>query len=403
MTAPRLLCLALLAGALAGAPSAQPVVSTLTAPFAGSGDVSLHPTTGDLYVADFGDAFGLDPDDWGLDVKRVTPDGTVSVFAAGFFVATGNDFAPDGETLIQAEIGRGYVFRVDPNGTPTLWAVGFSSPVGVAPTADGGAYVAACGANTIQRIAPNGATSLFAESPEFNCPNGLTIAPDGTLYTVNFNDGKILRIGTDGAVRVLATADGPGNGHVAYAAGRLFVANRNGHQILRVSLDGEIEVLAGTGEPGNEDGPADAATFRFPNGIAVTPDGSTVYVNSKTSDNPDALNPVVIRVIRGIPVAEEPAPTPEQQGLLPAVPNPGWEGTTIRYALSAPAEVELAMYTLLGQRVATLEAAARPAGEHAVAWAGTDGAGGAVAAGTYLCRLQTGGGAVYTRLVTLLR
>ncbi len=398
------LLLCLLSG-IAIASAAQPVVTTLTEPFSGSGGMTLHPTIGALYVADFGDALGSsDPSDWGPDVKEVsTDDGSFSVFANGFFIATGNDFASDGTTLLQVELGRGLVFQVSPSGNPVQWASGLVSPVGIAAAPDGGAFVAECGGNTIQRIAPRGTKVLYASDPEFNCPNGLTIGPDGVLYTVNFNDGKIFRIDTDGTVSLLATGPGGGNGHVAYAAGRLIVADRAGHQILGVGLDGTVEVIAGSGEAGNADGPASEATFRFPNGIAVTPDGSTIYVNSKFSDVEGELNPTLVRVISGVPVAgEEETPERDQQGLLPVAPNPSRGTATIRYTLASPASVELAVYSVTGKRVAVLEDALRGAGEHAVVWDGTDASGQLVAAGTYLCRLRTDAGQVESRLLTLV-
>ena len=385
------------------ASSAQTTVTTLTDEFAGSGGITLHPTSGDLYVANFGDAFGTDPANWGRDVKRVTPSGDVSEFATGFFVATGNDFASDGTTLLQVELGRGLVFKVNPDGTSEQWTAGLTNPVGIVAAADGGAFVAECGANAIRRIEPDGTNAVFAADLDFDCPNGLTMDSDGVLYTVNFRDGKIFRIDMGGTVSLLATGPGGGNGHVAYAVGHLFVADRGGHQILAVDIaDGSIEVIAGSGEAGNDDGAASEASFRFPNGIAVTPDGSTIYVNSKVSDDPNELNPIVVRVISGVTVANEGRPEVEEQGLLPISPNPSRGATTIRYSLAAPSSVELTVHTLLGRRIAVLEASARTSGEHEVTWDGSDGSGRAVAAGTYICRLRTDEGRVYTRLLTLV-
>lgn len=384
--------------------AAQPVVETLGDAFQGSGGVSLHPSGEALYIGNFGDCFGGNPTCWGRDVKRMTlADEEVETFATGFFVASGNDFEADGDTLLQAELGRGYLWKVAPDGTTRRWATGFASPVGVVATPDGLAYVAECGGNVVSLVHVDGVREVFAESDEFNCPNGITRAPDGTLYTVNFQDGKILEIDTNGDVSVLAVGPGGGNGHVRYSAGRLIVADRSGNQILGVSLDGEIEVIAGSGEEGNADGATSEATFIRPNGVAVSPDGTTIYVSSKVSEDPNEINPVLIRKISGVTVSSEAEAEQEEQGLLPAAPNPSRGGTTIRYTLEQASPVELAVYNLLGQRVVVLDDAVRESGPHAVTWDGTDGAGRAVASGTYLYSLRTERGEVETRLMTLLR
>ncbi|MEW6755540.1 MAG: FlgD immunoglobulin-like domain containing protein [Candidatus Latescibacterota bacterium] len=52
--------------------------------------------------------------------------------------------------------------------------------------------------------------------------------------------------------------------------------------------------------------------------------------------------------------------------------------------------MELAVYDLAGQRVATLVSDERPAGAHAVAWDGRDDEGRQVASGAYVCRLRAG-------------
>ena len=45
-----------------------------------------------------------------------------------------------------------------------------------------------------------------------------------------------------------------------------------------ISPVGVVSTIAGTGFPYWDDGPADEATFYFPQGVAVVPDGSVIYV-----------------------------------------------------------------------------------------------------------------------------
>ena len=76
---------------------------------------------------------------------------------------------------------------------------------------------------------------------------------------------------------------------------------------------------------------------------------------------------------------------PENMGMDPMLIN-----TAIRFSLSAPDEVDLAVFDLAGQRVATLVKAPRQAGLHQVSWDGRAAAGRRLASGVYLCRLRTG-------------
>jgi hypothetical protein len=75
----------------------------------------------------------------------------------------------------------------------------------------------------------------------------------------------------------------------------------------------------------------------------------------------------------------------------------------IRFALPKAGEVELALFNLAGQRVATLVEGVRLAGTYTVRWDGMDDDGRALASGVYLYRLQAGEQQVETRKLLLLR
>ncbi len=74
-----------------------------------------------------------------------------------------------------------------------------------------------------------------------------------------------------------------------------------------------------------------------------------------------------------------------------AHPNPFNPSTTIAFSLQAPAQVELAVYDVRGQRVATLFSGVRGAGEHRALWLGRGADGRAVSSGVYFARLQIRG------------
>ncbi|KPK69746.1 hypothetical protein AMJ82_04960 [candidate division TA06 bacterium SM23_40] len=89
-------------------------------------------------------------------------------------------------------------------------------------------------------------------------------------------------------------------------------------------------------------------------------------------------------------------------------PNPFGLSTTIAYTVppsewtgEAPIDVSLAIYNLLGQRVATLVAGPRVPGEHRSVWGGLDDGGRRVATGIYYYRLEVGGRSESRRLVYL--
>jgi hypothetical protein len=72
-------------------------------------------------------------------------------------------------------------------------------------------------------------------------------------------------------------------------------------------------------------------------------------------------------------------------------PNPTRDGGTLRFRLAQPGNVELSLFDVSGRRVARLADGVMSAGDHALTWDRTDGAGHRVAAGIYRARLKTGG------------
>ncbi len=223
---------------------------------------------GAIYVADFRET-----------VWKVEPDGRARVFATGFYGASGNTIDAQGN-LFQSNFSGQYVSKVDRWGHHEIYAdTGFAGPVGITSDPDGSFYVANCRNNTISKILPDRSVTTFAESTLLNCPNGITRAQDGHLYIVNFSDGRMLKITPSGEVTEFATLPGGGNGHVAIARGALYATSFQGQRVYRVSFDGEVTLFAGTGATGEQNGPADQATFSWPNGIATGPQGDRLFIN----------------------------------------------------------------------------------------------------------------------------
>ena len=97
---------------------------------------------------------------------------------------------------------------------------------------------------------------------------------------------------------------------------------------------------------------------------------------------PEPCNPVV---------AVTPTPPAARFQLSAPQPNPFVSSTSIAFSLPSDAPVSLAVYNLLGQRVAQLIDGPRPAGAHRVTWSGRDDSGKPVTSGIYFVRLVAPG------------
>ncbi len=71
----------------------------------------------------------------------------------------------------------------------------------------------------------------------------------------------------------------PGKVHADPKGDRIFVADTNHNRVVAARLsDGEVLDVYGSGRAGFDDGPARAATFHQPQGLALSSDGATLYV-----------------------------------------------------------------------------------------------------------------------------
>lgn len=89
-------------------------------------------------------------------------------------------------------------------------------------------------------------------------------------------------------------------------------------------------------------------------------------------------------------VEEATSLTPKAFFVFQNHPNPFTVTTEIEYGLPKNANVNITIYNLLGQRIATLVDRNKKAGYYTVRWDGKDNSGNKVVSGVYFCRLQTG-------------
>ncbi|MEN3340186.1 MAG: hypothetical protein V7647_3862 [Acidobacteriota bacterium] len=179
----------------------------------------------------------------------------------------------------------------------------FSDPFGVAAGGDGSVYVSDAGeAQFVRRITPDGHVSTIAggglgyadgpgASARFSTPSGIALGAGGVLYVADTGNNAIRRIAPDGTVSTVAGGLSPGSvdgaardarfdgpvGVAVDSAGRVIVADTYNDRIRALAPDGTVTTLAGSAGPGYADGPAGAARFDTPCGVAVDGAG-TIYV-----------------------------------------------------------------------------------------------------------------------------
>ena len=94
-------------------------------------------------------------------------------------------------------------------------------------------------------------------------------------------ENAVLHVSAAGRVRRVATLEGVNLRGIAINpdGSALFVADMGGHQILQVeAATGAVTTLAGSGTRGSADSVGGAAQFRYPFGVAISPDGSALFV-----------------------------------------------------------------------------------------------------------------------------
>ena len=259
--------------------------------------------------------------------------------------------APDGGYYI-AESGAGRVHHVTPDGfvvpiagggpehkdevPGTQSQLGFLNDVTVGP--DGSVYISEFFDCRVRRVTPDGIIHTVigkgrrpfpsagcghsgdggpATAAEVDTPQGVVVAPDGTLFVVENNSSTVRRIGPDGVVTsitALFTGQSDGDGGPASMAhlfgpsalapgtdGSLYIGDGS-YRVRRIGPDGIIRTIAGTGVPGStgDGGPATAATIGFgsqPLALAVSP-GGVVYIGDRSRVRAVGLDGI-IRTVAG--------------------------------------------------------------------------------------------------------
>jgi sugar lactone lactonase YvrE len=130
----------------------------------------------------------------------------------------------------------------------------------------------------------------------FGRPYGIVVLADGRIVVADFDNHRLRAVTADGAVSPFAgdggsgTIDGPRlaarfvnpDGLAIDAAGNIYVSDAGAHRIRRLGTDDVVRTIAGDGSEGFADGAGAQARFYGQEGIAVTADGTTLYVADGT-------------------------------------------------------------------------------------------------------------------------
>lgn len=255
-------------------PSAFQVVSTLAKAAGFNGDGLTIDKNGNVFVGT----------SKGATVKRVTPNGEISLFASfpSGTSANGSDFDSKGNLYVANEAGN-IIHKITPDGIVTDFATGLDGPAGIYIDENDNLIVGLYGALStspgakVIKITPDQIITTLASG------NGLTnvvgVAGDGQgrYFAANFKTGEIFEV-TNGDVKQIGAA-GTRVNHIKYAGGYIYMPNPLDNVVRRIDLNGNIELVAGAKFGANSlDGPRLLATFARPNSIDISSDGKTLYI-----------------------------------------------------------------------------------------------------------------------------
>jgi len=236
--------------------------------------------SGNLYIADSGNN----------RIRKVTPDGVISTVAGN----GASHFSGDGGLSTSARL---------------------FNPIGVATDTAGNVYIADTENSRIRKVTPDGVISTVAGNGTFGfggdnglatsalLSNPLAVAVDtaGNLYIADPGNRRIRKVTPAGVISTVAgngTSGSDGDGGPATSAsfsnltdlavdasGNLYIADSGNRRIRKVTLAGIISTVAGNGTFGSrgDGGPATAASFSNPIGLAVDASGNLYIADSTQS------------------------------------------------------------------------------------------------------------------------
>ena len=237
--------------------------------------------------------------------QGLAADGAGNLYVTDFVGARVLKVAADGSLKVVAGGQRGY--RGD--GGPAI-AAQLSEPSSVFVDAAGNLYIAqhAIRVSFVRKVTPDGIILRVvgtdngtrgargdggpAISAQLINASGLALDPAGNLYIADTGNHRIRKVTTNGVITTIVGNGNPGmsgDGGAAVSAQlkfpvgvamdrdrNLYIADTENHGIRKVTPAGIITTIAGNGSAGfkGDGGPAAAAQFNTPNGLAMDASGN---------------------------------------------------------------------------------------------------------------------------------
>jgi len=273
----------------------------------------------------------------------------------------------------------------------TVLAQGYDNPQAVVQTTSGVVYFTDYSGDvfvinptdTLPLDAISNPATVLASGVAPGTEGGLVMdASETFLYVSDYNEGKVFKVSTGGSVTELVDFSDFASRGLALSpdGGTLYITGYLSDEIVAYDLINDTATLFADG----------ASTGGLLNG----PFGMVISANDYPSFDGGAWDTAVLE--------DRSEAVPDQLALQQNYPNPFNSGTVIEFALPRAHEVDLRLYNLAGQEVLQLATGARETGLYSLLWDGTDAQGQLLASGVYLYRLETGDRTL-TRSLLLLR
>jgi len=263
----------------AGAPTAGPATSSkLNYPMGVAVDSSDN-----VYIADTQN----------MRVEKVTPDGTLSIIAG-----SGSQDAPTAGPATSSALNQ---------------------PYGVAVDSSGNVYIADYGTHRVEKVTPSGTLSVFAgtgtggaptagpaTSSNLYYPAAVAVDSSGNVYIADFSNRRVEKVTPSGTLSVFAgtgnrgvSTAGPATSSDMYgpygvavdSSGNVYIGDYRNNTVLRVTPSGTLSIIAGTGTSGVPTaGPATSSNLNRPTGVAIDSSGN-VYIADLYNARVEKLTP----------------------------------------------------------------------------------------------------------------
>jgi len=165
------------------------------------------------------------------------------------------------------------------------------NPTGITIDPEGNIYTANLDSDNVTKITPGGVSSILGTTGDD--PSGVTIDAAGNIYTANFGSNNVTKITPGGVSSILGTTGDDPYGITIDAAGNIYTANFGSNNVTKITPGGDVSTLGATGDNPtgitiDAAGNIYTANFGSNNVTKITP-GGDVSTLGETGDSPAGI------------------------------------------------------------------------------------------------------------------